>query len=47
MPRVHRKHLVGDRAYDSDGRRRGLARRGIMTSPYRGNNLHRRSRKVK
>lgn len=37
------KHLLGDRAYDSDPHRRRLARRGIvLTSPYRGNNLHRR-----
>ena len=37
------KHLLGDRAYDSDPHRRRLAKRGIvLTSPYRGNNLHRR-----
>lgn len=37
------KHLLGDRAYDSDPLRRRLAARGIVfTSPYRGNNLRRR-----
>ncbi len=37
------KHLLGDRAYDSDPLRARLAARGIvLTSPYRGNNLHRR-----
>ena len=36
-------HLLGDRAYDSDPLRERLAARGIvLTSPYRGNNLHRR-----
>jgi transposase len=36
-------HLLGDRAYDSDPLRKRLAARGIvLTSPYRGNNLHRR-----
>lgn len=36
------KHLLGDRAYDSDPHRRRLAQRGIvLTSPYRRNNLHR------
>ena len=37
------QHLLGDRAYDSDPLRKRLAARGItLTSPYRGNNLHRR-----
>jgi len=37
------KHLLGDRAYDSDPLRERLAARGIvLTSPYRDNNLHRR-----
>ena len=37
------KHLLGDRAYDSDPLRESLAARGIvLTSPYRDNNLHRR-----
>ena len=35
------KHLLGDRAYDSDPLRQRLAARGIvLTSPYRSNNLH-------
>ena len=41
--RRHPKHLVADRAYDSDPLRERLAARGIvLTSPYRDNNLHRR-----
>jgi transposase len=37
------RHLLGDRAYDSDPLRARLATRGIVfTSPYRDNNRHRR-----
>ena len=36
------KHLLGDRAYDSDPLRARFAARGIVfTSPYRSNNLRR------
>jgi transposase len=37
------KHLLGDRAYDSDPLRESLARRGVVfTSPYRANRTRRR-----
>ena len=37
------QHVLGDRTYDSDPLRERLAARGIiLTSPCRGNNLHRR-----
>jgi len=36
------KHLIGDRAYDSDPLRERLAKRGIvLTSPYRDNRVNR------
>jgi transposase len=41
--RRYPKHLLGDRAYDSDPCRTALAARGIiLTSPYRANRTRRR-----
>lgn len=40
--RRYPKHLLGDRAYDSDPLRTALARRGtVFTSPYRANRTRR------